>query len=237
MHHPMSTTVTLRYEVSPASDDWALPEEPVPESQPHALTVALIKDLLAHWITRTGADAQVAWNLALRWIESKPSVGLDPDVCLISPRTPEGEELESLCTWRPGHAPPLVAIEIVSANHPYKDYVTAPERYAASGTRELWVFDARLAGPRARGGPHRIQVWARTRTDDDTFVRVYAGEGPARSPALNAWLFAVDEGRRLRIADDPEGSSWWMTAEEAERAAKESAVARVAELEAQLRAR
>lgn len=46
----------------------------------------------------------------------------------------------------------------------------------------------------------------------------------------------VDGGAKLRIADDPEGKTLWPTAAEAERAAKEAALARVAELEAELRA-
>ena len=93
----------------------------------------------------------------------------------------------------------------------------------------------------------RLQVWRRMRPGDD-FTRIYAGEGPTKSPALDAWLFVVHEGWRLRIADDEEATSWWQTAEEAERAekeveraekeaeraAKEAALARIAELEAQL---
>lgn len=47
---------------------------------------------------------------------------------------------------------------------------------------------------------------------------------------LRAWLFAVDEGRKLRLADDREGTAWWHT--EAEHAR-----ARIAELEAELRRR
>lgn len=47
---------------------------------------------------------------------------------------------------------------------------------------------------------------------------------------LAAFLFAVNEGQRLRIADDPAGTAWWMTGEE-------SALARVRELEDQLRRR
>jgi hypothetical protein len=84
----------------------------------------------------------------------------------------------------------------------------------------------------------RLSIWCRDGRGD--FARIYAGSGPARSPALGAWLFAVDEGRRLRIAGDEQGTSWWMTAteaeraaKEAERAAKEAALARVAELEAE----
>src|SRR5262249_51546788 len=153
--------------------------------------------LLAHW--SSGRNVQVARNLAVRWDPSHPKVGLDPDVCVIEPRTPEGEELESLLTWAPGHAPPRVAFEVVSSN-PRKDYVDAPDRYAASGTSELVIFDAALRGPHVRGGPYRIQVWRRA--EDGGFERVAAGEGPFHLRALDAWAFAVDEGRRLRFAFD-----------------------------------
>jgi hypothetical protein len=73
--------------------------------------------------------------------------------------------------------------------------------------------------------------------------------GPARSEALWCWLFAVDEGR-LRLAGNADATDWWLTPEETERAAreavraaaetervaKEAALARVAELEAELAA-
>lgn len=222
--------LSLRYEVAP-SDDWTLPVEPVPESQPHDLVLDLLKALLVHWIARTSMDAQVARNLAVRWDGNNPKVGVDPDLCLISPRTPEGDQLSSLCLWKPGHTAPLVSIEVVSENRPHKDYVSAPERHAASGARELWVFDPKLAGPAMHGGRSRLQLWVR---GADEFTRVYAGDGPVRSPAIGGWLFAVDEGQRLRIAEDEAGTRWWMTGEEAERAAKEAALARVKELEAEL---
>jgi Uma2 family endonuclease len=195
----------------------------------------------------------VARNLATRWDEEHPAVGVDPDVCLVEPPPPDRASLTSLRLWEAGHHAPLVAIEVVSPKHPYKDYAVAPEKYAASGTGELWIFDPDLAGPQALGGPHRIQLWVRDEADQ--FTRVYAGEGPVQSPAVGGWLFAVNEGSRLRLADDPDGRSWWMTGEEAERtakdaalaakdaaraeaeaerAAKKAALARVAELEAEL---
>ncbi|HEU4539183.1 MAG TPA: hypothetical protein VFS00_33915, partial [Polyangiaceae bacterium] len=119
-----------------------------------------------------------------------------------------------------GHAAPKVALEVVSAGHPRKDYGQALEKYDDSGTGELWVFDPLLAGPAAGGGPHRLQVWARD--GRGRLVRQYAGEGPARSPYLGAWLVVVEGGQRLRLADDPAGRRLWPTAEEAERAAKEA---------------
>jgi Uma2 family endonuclease len=224
----MSSTpsrVAIRYEVPRSSPDWTLPEVPVPESVLHDQTVLLVQQLLAAWVERMRVSAQVARNLAVRWDEQRPKVGIDPDVCVIEPRTPEGDELTSLCTWKSGHAPPKLAIEVVSAGHPYKDYAEAPEKYAACGIEELWIFDPKLEGPKRAGGPHRIQVWRRV---GDEFVREYAGPGPAWSEAVKAWLVATAEGERLRISDDDAGTRWWRTSDEEARA-------RVEELEAQLR--
>ena len=58
-----------------------------------------------------------------------------------------------------------------------------------------------------------------------------------RSPELDAWLVVVNEGHTLRLADDEAATSFWMTAEESAIAQKNSALARVAELEAKLAGR
>lgn len=215
-------------------EEWTLLDDLEPESQPHDLVVDLLKQLLLGWVTRRGLNAQVARNLAVRWDEAHPTIGVELDLCVIAPKTPEGDELSSLCLWMDGHRAPVLAMDVVSVSSARKGDVSAPERYAASGTEELWIFDPKLAGPRSHGGPFRIQLWRRG--PDGEFARVYAGEGPVLSPAVGGWLTAVDEGRRLRIADDEALTAWWMTQEEAERAAKEAALAKIAELEEQLRA-
>ena len=129
----------------------------------------------------------------------------------------------------------------MSETNPHKDYSVGPDKYAASGTGELWIFDPLMAGPTGWGGPHRLQIWHRQ--PDGDFVRVYAGDGPARSPTLDAYVVPTDEGRKLRVADDALASRFWLTGEERdraakeeERAAKETALARVAELEAAMTA-
>lgn len=230
---PPHARVVLRYEVPRSRPDWTLSEEPVPESQPHDLTLDLLKAILRAWVARTGRNASVSRNLAVRWVEERPQIGMDPDLSIVEPAPPDDGELESVCTWLPGHAPPKLAVEVVSSKAT-KDYEQSPDKCAACGVEELWVFDPRLLGPKRRGGPHRLQIWRRRGED---FERVYAGDGPVRSELLEAWLFAVDEGRRLRVAEDREGTRWWATQEEAERAEKEQALARVAELEEQLRRR
>lgn len=210
----------------------------MPESVVHDEAVTLLRALLSAWAARAG-HAFVARNLAIRWDEAHPRVGVDPDVCVLSPPPPERSDLKSLRTWLPGHAPPLLAVEVVSESNPHKDYSIAPDKYAASGATELWIFDPLLAGPTTHGGPFRLQVWRRD--DDGVLVRFYAGDGPARSPVLGAHLVVTEEGRKLRIAEDEEATRFWLTGEEAERtakqnerAAKEAALARVAELEAAL---
>ena len=229
-HRPRSG---LSYDVEPYPPSWYVDdEEKVPTSRPHTLRSDRTVGLLVGWKQRTGRDAQVGHDLALRWDEAHPRVGVDPDVYVVEPPPPEGDAVTSLRTWVTGHFPPLLAVEIVSPSRPDKDYGSSPLKYAASGTQELWVFDPELAGPKAQGGPFRIQVWRRD--EGGSFARVYAGEGPVFSEAIEGWVFAVDEGRSLAIADDAAGTRWWMTPEETERAAKEAALQRVAELEALL---
>jgi hypothetical protein len=167
-------------------------------------------------------EVGVARNLAVRWDASQKQVGTDPDVCILQPRPREFEELGSLQTWLDGHVAPRLAIEVVSSSNAKKDYVEVPEKHAAAGTEELWVFDPRLLGPRAHGGPVRLQVWRRS---EGAFVREYVGEGPAWSTYLRAWLVVTEGGAKLRLASRADGTGVWPTKEEAERAAKEAALA------------
>ena len=158
---------------------------------------------------------------------------------VVEPAPPEGARATSLCAWKSNHHAPRVAVEVVSESTAEKDYGDGPDRYAASGTQELWMFDPLLAGPDTRGGPTVLQVWRRDK--EGVFRRVYAGEGPARSEELGAWLVVTNARSRLRIAEDPQGTLLWPTeaeferaAKERERAAKEAAEAEVAMLRAEL---
>lgn len=234
----------LVYRVPRTKRGWELSEETMPESVTHDQAVDLLRAILARW-AQGQTNAMVARNLAIRWDPDAPRIGVDPDVVLLAPRPPE-DDLRSVRTWMPGHAPPLVAVEVVSETNPHKDYAIAPDKYAASGTGELWIFDPLLAGPTSHGGPFRLQVWRRD--VEGRFDRIYAGDGPSYSAFIGGYLVATDEGRKLRIADDEACTRMWLTGEEAERAAKEqergakeqeraakeAALARIAELEAAL---
>ncbi len=249
--------VELVFEVPWTHPAWVLEDEPVSESAVQDGASDAMASTLRAWARRQGRAVMVRRNLAVRWDEANPRVGVDPDVCLLDPppATPE-VELTGLRLWEPGNHPPRVAFEVVSASTALKDYDEGPKKHAASGARELWVFDPLRVGPDDGGGPWRIQVWSRGPRGE--FRRAYAGDGPARSAELDAWLRASDDGMHLRVCDDPAGARTWLTeAEEAMAAAaqrdavaaqrdavaaqrdavaaqRDAALARVAELEALL---
>src|SRR5262245_53235788 len=108
----------------------------MPESRLHDLAIDLLKAILVHWAARSGRSLQVGRNLAVRWEEESRNIGVDPDIYVVEPAPPEGDSVKSLCLWQTGHVAPRIAVEIVSATNPRKDYETAPEKYAASGTGE-----------------------------------------------------------------------------------------------------
>jgi Putative restriction endonuclease len=229
---PAADSVLVRYRVAGFSESWTIEDVPVPEGAWHDRALALLKALLDHWIARTGRDAAAFRNLAVRVREDRPNVGFDPDVMLVEPAPPGAPELPSLRLWEAGHVPPSLVIEVVSPGHPYKDYADTPDRCAAVGVRELVVFDPMLAGPRAFGGPHLLQGWRRM--DTGAFERVAAGEQPFASEVLGGFFVPTDDSRLLRISSDEAGTRLWPTGEEAERAEKERALARIAELEGEL---
>lgn len=202
--------VVVRYPVQTRLDAWILPEGTVPESVPHDAAAHRLKILLEVWASRLGRPCVVPRNLALRWLESSPRIGIDPDVCVLDPPPPEVDELSSLCLWRPGHVPPAICFEIVSRNHPHKDYAELQDRYALVGTRELVVFDPWLAGPRALGGPVLLQLWRRDPVG--VLERVHGGNGPVASEVLGAWLLPTPT--TLEIADDRDGTRRWPTWDE-----------------------
>ena len=201
--------VLVWYPVETRHEAWVLPEGTVPESMPHDAVAHRLKSLLDRWARELSRPCAVARNLAIRWDEAFPRIGIDPDVCVLDP-PPASSDISSLCLWKPGHLPPSICFEIVSRNHPHKDYAELQDRYAHVGTRELVVFDPFLAGPNALGGPKRLQLWRRGRAR--MLERVHADDSPVASEVLGAWL--LPSSTILDIADDREGTRRWLTGDE-----------------------
>src|SRR5690606_27143576 len=118
---------TVTYSQPRWRPEWAVPEVPVPESNLHDLCIEYLRSLLLAWAERQQRNVLVARNLGIRWYESEPRAGFDPDLCVIEPPPPGGPPT-SLRLWEAGHEPPWLAIEIVSPGHPYKDYLDTPAR-------------------------------------------------------------------------------------------------------------
>lgn len=250
--------VELSYEVPFSLPGWVVEDDakvPEPTTQDYCLTELMSR--MRCRFARTGRDAQLHRNRAVRWNQSQPAVGVDPDLCVLEP-SPQTDDRtpRSICTWKPGFAPPVLAVEVVSDTTAEKDYLEGPQKYAASGTRELWVFDPQRLGPTKQGGPWVLQVWERAR--NGRFRRTFAGDGPAWSEVMQCWLLPAADDIHLLLCDDEEGEHPWPTEAEygarqkrraqrhkqraeqekqraeQERAEKESALARIAELEAAL---
>ncbi len=202
--------VSLRYRVGRSPEAWVLPEGPVPESTAHDAALERICSLLRAWAARMGNGARISRNLAIRWLPEHPRTGIDPDVAVLLPGPADFDDLTSYRVWEPGRPPPVLAIEVVSSGHPYKDYAWVHEGYAAMGALELLVFDPQLFGPKALGGPVALQLWRRDVSG--AFERVHFGEGAVYSQVLDAWFLA--DGRRLVIAEDRGGQRPWPTREE-----------------------
>lgn len=241
---PMATTTSLsdpgsgvivRHRVPGFSERWTVPEGKVPEAPWHEGIADLFRQCIRAFIVRTGRQAAVLRDVAVRVHEDRPQVGFNPDVCIVEPPPPGYPDIDSVRLWEPGHTVPRFCLEVVSKNHPYKDYRETPDQCAAAGVTELAVFDPKSAGPKVLGRAPLLSLWLRT--PDGSFERVFAGDGPAWSPYLSAWLLPAESGRVLRISDDPEGRQLWLTAEEAERAQHAASLQRIAELEAELRKR
>lgn len=219
----MALEVSLVFPIVPHPERWVLlDEERVPESELQNTIARYLVSVFMAWANRTGVSALVAHNMALRWDRAHSRVGVDPDVMLAEPRPPAGWKGEGLCTWREGESAPRVCVEVVRENTAEKDYSEGPKKYAASGTRELWVFDPEGHGPAHMGGPVVLRVYRRVNRRE--FKCVYSGDGPAFSREMKAWL--VVEGQTLAIADDAKAERRWPTEVEQGRAEERALVER-----------
>lgn len=226
-----SPVVAVQYAVTPRFEDWVLPEGTVPESTSHADAAAHLEEVLKNWAKRTPRNVEIVRNLAMRWSQERPRIGIDPDVAVLEPAPPEGrEELMSLRLWCEGHHPPPVCFEVVSKNHPHKDYAAVQDRYAALGAFELIVFDPHGFGPKRLGGPFLLQLWRRT--EEGAFVRLHAGGSPVYSMALQAWAHA--DSNLLQLSGDELGKERWLTAAQQNEKRAQQSEDRIAELERQL---
>jgi Uma2 family endonuclease len=182
---------------------------------------------LAH--ERGWSDVFIGADQFFAWVEEEPLVRVSPDVYVLDFQ-PARPLPASWQTWRSGHRPPRLAVEIVSEDW-RKDYEQGPLKYAQLGVRELVVFDPEAACARA-GAPERVPIQVFRREVDGGFLRVHRGGEPARSEELDAWLVVMRDGEAatLGVSRDASGLDLVPTLEQA----RLTAEARIAELERKL---
>ncbi len=216
--------------------DWYIEDNQYVGQEPdHQEVEFIMQSTLLAWRKRTKQEhLLVGCEFTCRWDPKFPKVGVDPDVYVVDrpPARNKKGYIGSLRTWKAGNYPPLLAIEIVSNSRPRKDYKDSPEKHDLLGTFELWIFDPHLYGYTEEQPPVLLQIFQRE--TNNALVQKYAGAGPYRSDALDAWVMVIED--ELVIANDWEGKDRWPTLEEeaqrcadAERAAKEEALLRANE--------
>jgi hypothetical protein len=204
-------------------------QEIVPEGGVHLeLRTALFLLLRAEFAGR----AFVGSDQFLYWDAVNPAQCVAPDVMvrLGAPDAP----VACWKVWEGGA--PHVAVEIVSPTDTSdRNWSAKLERYRRSGVQELVRFDPEDA-------EHPLGLW--DRVEHDLVERDVGSEAAHASAALELyWCVTPDTrlGRKLGLSLDANGTEPILTLEErrakAAEAQRDAALARVAELEAELRRR
>jgi Putative restriction endonuclease len=178
-----------------------------------------------------GGRAVVGSDQFVYWDPTDPTKCVAPDVMvrLGEPNAP----FPSWKTWERGA--PHLAVEIMSSSDARdRNWEQKLERYRQAGVAEVVRFD-----PEDDDLP--LRLW--DLVDGDLVERELSGPQALLCDAVGFYWYIQHSpqlGHLLRLARDAEGVDVLPTPDEAveqERAAKEAALARVAELEAELRGR
>ena len=200
-------------------------QDVMPESGVH-LEVRTALFLLLR--TEFAGRAFVGSEQFLYWDPVDPTACVAPDVMvrLGAPDAP----VPCWKVWESGA--PQAAVEIVSSSDASdRNWSAKLERYRHSGVRELVRFDP-------EDDDHPLRLWDRVEHD---FVERELGSARTHpSDTLGLYWCVIPDarlGRTLRLSRDEAGSDLVLTLEERAQAERDRALARIAELEAELQKR
>jgi Uma2 family endonuclease len=200
-------------------------DEPVPEGRWHRLATEALAQSVEEAFAR---QVLVSSDQFLYWDPTDPKRCLAPDVAI---RLGAPSELvQSWKIWERGA--PQVGVEVTSdSDAPELKLEEKLERYRQAGVAEVVRYDRH-----DRERP--IRLW--DLLDGDLVERDLADPEALRCTALGWYWFEYDDpelGVSLRLSRDRAGKDLVSTPREAALRATEAALARVAELEAELKAR
>ena len=172
------------------------------------------------------SDVYVSADLLIYYEEGNPRVSVAPDVFVVF--GVEDHPRMSYKVWEEGKGPDFV-LEVASPNTWEEDVERKPDIYAGLGVREYFLFD-----PRSEYLSPRLQGY---RLVDGTYERLTAVESIDRTLTLHSEVLGLElraKGEEMRFRDPATGETLLSYGEE--HAARRAAEARVAELEARVRA-
>jgi hypothetical protein len=203
-------------------------EDKVGQDTLQMLILEVLRPLVERWYALSGKPAFVGEDQFIYYKQHNAQKVVAPDLYVL-PGVRPGRRIKSWKVWKTGVVPSF-ALEVVASDDPDKDYVEVIDRYAEMGVGELVLYD-----PDHERSDERVrwQRYRRLKTRGLTLVESSNGDR-LRSRVLGCFLRAVGSGddARLRLGTGPTGDDLVPTEAEAERAAKEQALRRVAELEA-----
>ena len=208
------------------------------EHELQRLIAETLRPLLARLLTSQRKIGHVGADTFVYWVEGEPGKRVAPDVYVL-PGIEQGIVVPSWRLWEVG-VKPSFAFEVVSSDA-LKDHEDGPALYGEIGVQELVVFDpqARIAQREANASRQRVRWQVFRRVKGRGFVRVESSQADRiASRSLGCFLRVVGEGAelRIRVGLGPTGDELFPTEAEAERARADAALARVAQLEAELEA-
>jgi hypothetical protein len=216
----MDAATTLDTVEYPASDDMG-------EHEVQRFITELLRALIERWLRAQRRVAHAGANQFFYYAKGDPRQCLAPDVYVVDGVAQDIPDVAVWKTWE-GHRPAF-ALEVVSGNW-QKDYDSAPRIYDAMRASEVVLFDP---GATARSRRRvRWQVFRRVRGRGFVCVERSSGDR-VRSRSLGVWIRAVQEGPRvrLRLATGARGEE--VLPSDAEVAAAEQLVRRIAEAQAE----
>ena len=201
----------------PEGFDWSqwylTEEEDMGQSLEQFECIALLLSILTALVVERGQqnDVYVGADQFFQWVRGEENVQVSPDLYVMEPHPPVPRP-RSIQTWREGHHPPRLAIEIVSTEW-RKDYDQNPPKYAQIGVEELLIFDPDAARSPSLPGleeeHERVALQLYQRDPSGGLVCVERGQGPLFSDVLQVWLLVVTTptGPRLRLSYGPSEES------------------------------
>jgi Uma2 family endonuclease len=175
--------------------------EPIGETDLHIHWTLRVRDILK-WRYRD-QRVYVAADLLLYYFEGVPSRYVVPDVFVVKNSDPGMRRVYKL--WEEGQ-PPHFVLEITSSSTRQEDEARKPQKYAAMGVREYFLYDPtgdylrpRLQGHRLVGAEYvRIEADAQARllaTELDMHLGVEQGNLALWDASTGATLMTAAEAR------------------------------------------